>query len=141
VDHAHLRQLLRPHVVALSRHTHAELDRIADEFGLPPPVGGSKSERMKASFDAVPDAQLPALADRLIARGEIEGKARYAIEEHLWNAKPFLKIPKRHRRELARVLTVEDLYLDRVRFDALLTRLWIIEDHGYLSLLGGVDTA
>jgi len=48
-------------------------------------------------------------------------------------------IPKRFRREVARALDTDDLYQDAKQFDALLDRLWVLDDDPFSALLSGVD--
>ena len=48
------------------------------------------------------------------------------------------EVPKRYRREVAHVLTVDDLYLNVNRFDKLLDSLWVLDNDPY-DLFSSVD--
>lgn len=136
-----LRSLLAHQMHHLSQsNRHVDLPGICNELGLvPPPEDGSKAERMQAAFGLVGDADLPALAKQILANFPPIPKERNDIEELLWVDASAPDIPKRYRRELARALSVGDLYLDAARFDALLDRLWVLDDDSFVSLLSGVD--
>jgi hypothetical protein len=58
-------------------------------------------------------------------------------QDLLWADAPGPMIPKRFRREIAQALAPEDLYLHPGRFDELLARLWIIDDHSLAAFLSG----
>lgn len=112
-----------------NQNTHETLPERCKDLGLPPPGGaGSKRERMRASFDALPDDALPGLAERILLAHLPSAKRRNAIQDMLWEDGPTLAIPRRARREIAQAMQVEDLYIDARRFDALLESLWVLED-------------
>ena len=63
---------------------------------------------------------------------------RCAIEPTIWTRPS--KIPKKHRRGLAKALSIDDLYLDVERFDRLLETLWVIGPADpMVSIFGGTD--
>jgi very-short-patch-repair endonuclease len=127
--------MLRPLILGLKDSgTHIELPTICDRLGLPSPDGGgSKRERMQASFDALPDSGLVVVAQAYLRLHCRSARERTQIEEILWSDDVGPSIPKRFRRELARALSAEDLYLDADRFDELLERLWILDEFEYLG--------
>ena len=139
MDYAQLRNLLAPLVTALKdAGTHAVLPTLCEELGLPEPAAdGSKRERMTASFDAVADADLPSIAQKLLIRHPPNATTRNQIQDLLWSDSPCPPIPKRYRREVARRLNSEELYGDGRSFDALLERLWILDADDWTQLFGG----
>src|ERR1700690_1993404 len=119
---------------------HKALPDICARLGLPAPGEGSRHERMKASFDQVVDEELPNVAKRYLAEFSPSPAVRNALQDTLWAHAPGPSIPKRFRREVARAMSVEDLYGDATRFDALLAVLFVLEDSESLAaLFGGVD--
>ncbi|WP_367304032.1 hypothetical protein [Burkholderia multivorans] len=117
---------------------HTMLPTLCEEFGLPmPATDGSKRDRMIASFDATADADLPAVARKLLVRYPPDATTRNQIQDILWSDSRCPPIPKRYRREIARRLNSEELYWDARRFDDLLERLWILDADDWLNLLGG----
>ena len=115
MDYAQLRNLLAPLVTALKdAGTHAVLPTLCEELGLPEPAAdGSKRERMTASFDAVADADLPSIAQKLLIRHPPNATTRNHIQDLLWSDSPCPPIPKRYRREVARRLTQRGEKQDR----------------------------
>src|SRR5438045_1011813 len=103
---AGLRELLEGPIMGLKdRGTHAQLAGFCETLGLPPPnTEGSKRERMQASYDAVEDAQLSAVAERFLCSFPPDAVLRNRIEELIWAKVPSPEIPKRFRRELANSL-------------------------------------
>lgn len=142
MDYARLRYLLEPLVAALKdAGTHPMLPTICGELGMPAPTSdGSKRERMTASFDAVADTDLPAVARKLLVRHPPSAATRNQIQDLLWTDSSCPPIPKRHRREVARRLNSENLYGDARRFDELLESLWILDADDWMHLLGGKPT-
>jgi very-short-patch-repair endonuclease len=130
VEFARLRELLHGPIVGLSnRGTHEALPSICEELGLlAPDDTGTKRERMEASYSALPDAELPRVAECLLRSFPPSAALRNELQDLLWADAPGPEIPKRFRREVAQALTPEDLYPDSERFDELLERLWIIDD-------------
>lgn len=62
---ARIRELLHGPIVGLSdRGTHEELPSICEKLGLiAPDDTGTKRERMEASYSALPDAEVPRVAE------------------------------------------------------------------------------
>ncbi len=141
MDIRHLRELLWSEIHWLSQaNRHVDLPGVCARLGLPPPPAedhGSKAQRMSASFDAVPDAQLRQVAQRLLeSHPPPFTERRIRLEEALW-ADVGPRIPKRFRRELARSLEHSDLYQEAGRFLELLEWLWCLDDGWMSGLLGG----
>jgi len=129
MDSARLRDVLRPLIVVLKdAGTHEVLPIICERLGLPVPAcEGSKRERMISSFDALHDAELSRVAEHFLELHPPGPCVRNKIQDILWtDFTP--EIPKRFRREVARALAVDDIYLDAQRFDALLNELWVLDD-------------
>lgn len=143
MDYAQLRTLLKPLVTALKdAGTHDVLPTLCVELGmLAPGAEGSKRERMAASFDAVADVDLPAVARNLLMRHPPCAATRNQIQDILWIDSACPHVPKKYRREIARRLNSERLYGDGEgdarRFDNLLEQLWILDDDDWMNLLGG----
>lgn len=137
---AHLRDAIRPHVLALKdAGTHEMLPTICEQIGLPVPNReGSKRDRISASFDALPDTDLPRVVERFLELHPPPPPVRNEIQDLLWVDMAGPEILKRFRREVARALAVDILYLDAQRFDELLDRLWVLDDDPF-ALFGGVD--
>ncbi len=138
MDLARLRDAILPHIIALKdAGTHETLPTICAKLGLPVPgQEGSKRERMISSFNALASAHLPAVAERLLEIHPPLPSVRNEIQEILWSDTAVPEIPKRFRRELARELSVEDLYLNARHFDELLDRLWVLDDDPIGSFFG-----
>lgn len=129
MDLVRLRSVLEPFIINLKdAGTHAVLPSICEELGLPDlDADGSKRERMAASFNALADSDLPAVAQRFLLRHPPHAVARNLIQDILWSDSACPAIPKRFRREVAKAIECEDLYVDARRFDELLDRLWILD--------------
>ncbi len=113
--------------------THRELGEACAALGLPEPPGESegatKRERIGRRFAALPDADLPAVAERILAgRGSLrlDAATRNALQDVLWAAQGTIEIPRRTRREIAQGLDLADVTLKPDRFMALLDRLWVL---------------
>nr|AGV05241.1 hypothetical protein [Bordetella holmesii] len=142
MDYAQLRNLLEPLVTGRKdAGTHTMLPTLCEELGLPvPPDDGSKRERMTASFNALADTELPAVARKLLIRQPPNATTRNQIQDILWSDSACPPIPRRYRREIARRLNSEDLYGDARRFDELLECLWILNADDWMHLKGGNPT-
>lgn len=130
VDSAQLRVRLRELVVSLKdRVTHTTLAALCQQLGLPvapTEVEGSKGDRIRASFDAVADADLLQVVDRVVAYRHLSSSDRNELQDLAWlGLGP--QVPKRFRRELAESIEGLDLFLDARRFDELLDSLWVLE--------------
>lgn len=132
-----LRELLREPIDALKeRCTHETLPDLCSRLGLASLEDvGSKRDRLRANFAALPDSELPAVAERLLAQHPPSAAARNAIQDLLWDSPTVPEIQKRFRREVARAIE-NDLYLDSRRFDELLDRLWDIGEGDIFAALG-----
>jgi hypothetical protein len=93
--------------------------------------------RVAASLEATPDESLPAAANRLLVEYPPEPYTRNAIQDVLWSDLQTPELNTRTRRELARVLTLEDLYVDQRSFDELLCSLFEVADDVLAPFLGG----
>ena len=142
IEYKQLRNLLEPLVFALKdAGTHTMLPQLCEELGLPePPADGSKRDRVVASFNSLTDTDVPEVARRFLARRPPSAVTRNQIQDVLWVNSPCPPIPKRNRREVARSLDGEALYLDARRFDELLERLWILDSDDWIGLLRGKPT-
>jgi len=125
MDLVTLRDLLRTHVIGLmDSNTHANLPGACERLGLPAlPIEGSKRERLTASFQSLLEANLPLVAERILQFHTLTAQDRNALQDLLWAGTPAAEIPKRARREVARAIDVQDLYMDAERFDRLLDSL------------------
>ena len=116
-------------------NTHKTLGGACELLGLPaPPDQGSKYERARKSFEDLPDAELPEVAERCLAHLRLDASTRNAIQDALWAGEDPLPIPKRTRREIARDLDLSGLVHGADRFLALLDRLWVVDDGPFGSL-------
>jgi hypothetical protein len=122
---------------------HQDIGIECERLGLPePPPEGECSKRVRVarSLADLPDAGLPAVAERIVA-GTIPlssgPAARFAIEDVLWAGRGAPEIPKRVRREIARDLdrVLDVLTRKADRFMALLESLWDVNDSqlGFLA--------
>lgn len=106
--------------------------------GLPAlALEGTKRERVAASFNALADTELPAVARKLLVSHGTNSWMRNQIQDILWSDGSCPPIPKRYRRELARRLDSQELFMDARRFDELLERLWVLDGDPWTALLGG----
>ena len=131
MNHSKLRELVEPVVARLSDYTHRQLGEACTGLGLPePPLEGTKRERVNQSFDALPDAELPAVAERVLHDRFLTMNAatRNAIQDVLWADRGTPDIPKRTRRELARGLNLDDHVGSGERFMFLLENFWVLGD-------------
>jgi len=121
--------------------THTVLPSICEALGLPTPgVEGSKRDRMTASFNALPDVDLPNTAQCLLKRHPPPPATRNAIQDILWADSACPDIPKRFRREVAQVVDIEELFGDPHQFDALLDQFWILDTDPWAGMLGNGRT-
>lgn len=115
---------------------HQDIGIECERLGLPePPPEGEYSKRVRVarSLAALPDAGLPAVAERIVS-GTMPlssgPAARFAIEDVLWAGRGAPEVPKRVRREIARDLdrVLDVLTRKADRFMALLEVLWDVND-------------
>jgi very-short-patch-repair endonuclease len=144
MDLVRLRQLVGDVLDGLaSMWTHREIGPECERLGLPSPLlasEGSKRERVSRSLAALADADLPMVAERVIAGAmplSAGPSARYAIEDALWAGRG-PEIPRRTRREIARDLDLSVLARQGDRFISLLESLWVLGDP--LDLFTGGST-
>ena len=130
VDIASLRALLRPHIEQLALlNRHADLPAICEDLGLPAPdADGSKRQRLLTSFDSTPDTVVARAAQRYIDSYCTAASVRNDLQEALWNDSGAPDVPKRSRHDLARALDPSDLVVEVTHFDALLRRLFVLDD-------------
>jgi hypothetical protein len=120
--------------------THATLAGACEAAGLPTPPcedEGTKYERASASFAALPDAALPAVAEKVVAAGGLDAGQRNIVQDALWAIREQPVIPKRTRREIAHALHLDDLVRDGNRFTRLLDSLWVLDDDPLGVIFGG----
>jgi hypothetical protein len=136
-----LRDVLRPYILALKdAGTHPELPGICEQIGLPlPQREGSKRDKITASFDALPNTDLPRLAENLLELYPPNPAVRNEIQDLVWANRAGPEILKKFLREVARALVDADLYLDAQRFADLLDRLWILDDDPLADFWIGED--
>ena len=114
------------------RYPHREIAAACERLGLPEPPGEdghTKRERVAASFDALADGALPAVAGQLLAAElvtPVDTAARIALEDVVWAAQGPVEIPKGTRRDIARALELDDLTFAPERFMGLLDRVWAL---------------
>lgn len=140
MDLPRLRDILEPLVVGLKdAGTHDDLPSICERLGLPAPGEGSKRDRMRASFNALTDENLPSAAQRLLNQHPPGPATRNLVQDILWSSSACPEIPKRFRREVARAIQSEELYGDSRRFDELLDRLWILDTDPLAGWFGSAN--
>ena len=143
MDTVALREILRPLIGDLKdSFTHGGLSTFCANIGLPvPDSDGSKRDRLYASFDSLPDADLGKTADLLIEHGLVSTTVRNRIQDLLWMDDRCPAIPLRYRRELAKAINHVPLFGDARRFNDLLQKYWIIESDPWASFYGRQDTS
>jgi hypothetical protein len=127
MDTASLRALLRPLIVALKNiETHERLSILCRNLGMPSPdFGVSKRERMEASLGAVADHDLARVALNFLQLYPPAATVRNEIQDFIWvDSSP--GIPKRYRRELSRLISNNDLFINGIAFEKLLERLFVM---------------
>ncbi|MFG1858522.1 hypothetical protein ACGFJT_42290 [Actinomadura geliboluensis] len=137
------RHLERPAEAYVTGASHKDFDAACQHLGLPVlpyDEGTSKRERFARCSAALPDADLAAVAARVLTLDSwaLDAATRNAIQDVLWAGQPALEIPQRTRREIARALEpeLERLTAQGDRFRALLDRLWILDTEPLGVLLG-----
>lgn len=138
-----LREILNPLIESsgVSNSTHATLPDFLKQLGLPilpAQEGQSKAQRIRASFEALPDEGLPAVA-ATFAEKWCGAKYRNQIQDVLWEGiGP--QVSARFRREVARALPLP-LFLDSKAFMQLLERLWILDAAPFDTVFGGISAS
>lgn len=141
MDTAALRDILRPLIGDLKdRFTHDGLSTFCTEFGMPvPDTGGSKRDRLYASFDSLADADLPRTINLLIESALVSAATRNRLQDILWADGGGPSVPLRYRRELARSIERVPMFGDARRFDDLLQKFWVIERDPWASFFERQD--
>lgn len=139
MDLSRLRELLHAPIVGLKDHgRHEDLPSICEKLGLPMlDHAATKTARMEASYTALPDAELPRVAECFLRFFRPSAALRNELQDLIWADTPGPEIPKRFRREIAQALEPDDLYLHPGRFDDLLERLWIIDSDPFAAFVLG----
>lgn len=125
-----LREILQTRLVSdlVNNSTHERIPEWCRKLDLPDASNeGSKREKFEACVAAVPDPDLPRLAESYLRELPMVAERRNELQDLIWTNGGFPEIPKRIRRELSRSLTSR-LYQDGSEFIALLDRLWILDD-------------
>lgn len=127
---AELRTALRNLIVGQKdRLTHEEIEAACAKLGMPaPPADGTKAERLEASFKATPDIQLRNVATNFLNQYSPSASDRNRIQDIVWREAGFPEINKKVRRNIARSLDSQPLYIRAEGFDRLLDTLWILDD-------------
>lgn len=130
MDYSPLRRRLRDLIGGLKDHaTHERLPELCEQLGLPSPdSGASKRDRLYAAFDAAPDADLVAVAKAYLSGFRPGAETRNEVQELVWALSPSLEVPVRFRREVAKALEGEALWLKPNALMDLLESLFILED-------------
>lgn len=136
---AALRETLRRIVLRVGKaSTHDKLPRLCKHLGLPsPPSEGSKEEKTHDSFDALNEDEYLDVAKRLLESQPLTAGERIALEDLVWDSEPCPELPKKVRREIARVLNIQDLFISVEGFQRLLDSLWILDDDPIDALFDG----
>lgn len=144
-----LRETLAPLVLALKDSiNHRDLAELCARLGLPAPLpegAASKWDRLKASFDAAEDADLPRIAERYIEHRRPLPSIRNEVQEILWSMDASVPVPRKFRHEVSRSLDVHELYVNQQRFDELLESLFVLTNEwnlwgaGPTELRQGID--
>jgi hypothetical protein len=125
---------------------HRAIATECERLGLPEPPpedGFTKRERVARSLADLPDADLPAVAERIVSGTKptpLGRPARFAIQDVLWAGRGAPEIPERFRREIARDLdgVLDVLTRKADRFMALLDGVWGVDDLFFVSDLRSV---
>ncbi|SEK14917.1 hypothetical protein SAMN05444746_1165 [Variovorax sp. OK212] len=128
-----LRRLLRPVVGDMKDAcTNSTMPDLCAAMGLPvPPEGGDKRGRLHAAFDALPDSDIPAFAQRLVDQRSVRGELRNHVQDALWAHLPLIDIPKRSRRDIARSLTQIELFAHWEHFSQALKDVFILQEYRF----------
>lgn len=125
-----LRRLLQDVVQAIGdKSTHACLPEVCRRLGLPEPplVAGAERRRAVASLAALPDCEVPAVAQNFLDQEDVDAPARNAIEDELWAPYQGLSIPTRTRRDIASELGLQTLVRILDRFTAIAALYFVVQ--------------
>lgn len=110
MDTTRLRRLVGGEIYSLGMmRTHTDIPGLCKALGISTPEEGVKKDRMARCVDALDDADLPAIAGRLLSDFSLRAELRNQLEDLLWSDSGFPSILKRVRREVALALSVEEL--------------------------------
>lgn len=117
------------------KYTHTEMSEAIDRFDLPKVVDGTKRERIQACIELMEVAQLPEIAERILASNDLTSQERFDLQEAVWVDDPeYPPIVRRVRHNIARTLPIEDLYVSADEFMRLLGDLWVIDNEPFASI-------
>ncbi|GAA1598535.1 hypothetical protein GCM10009678_94570 [Actinomadura kijaniata] len=144
VDLVKLREHLKaPAEAFVTRASHKDPDAACHHLGLPVlpyDQGTSKRDRFSRCLAALPDADLPAVAARVLELddGILDAATRNVIQDVLWAGQPVPEISQRARREIAQALEpgLENLATQGDRFRALLERFWVLGANPFGDFFG-----
>lgn len=124
-----LRSELRGIVACLAQaDTHAGIEFLCQDMGLADaPIARNKAGRGAGAVDETPDDRLEVVATKLLARDCVNAHDRNRLQDLLWASSDAPVVVKRHRREVARALAPDDLYLKVDPFDRLISTLFVID--------------
>jgi len=123
-------------LASLTSYTHEKFSGACVALGMPEPPGedeGTKRQRVERSFAPLPDADLPMVAELILAGRaplQLDAVTRNAIQDVLWAGQGALEMPARTWREIALDLDLDDLTIKPDRFMALLDRMWVLDTPG-----------
>ncbi|MEU7151145.1 hypothetical protein AB0B15_24440 [Streptomyces sp. NPDC045456] len=112
------------------RYGHRDLPELCDRLCLPTPPpedGHTKHQRLAASLQACPDDRLEDVAEAVLGTEPLRARERNELQDVLWLGRPYVEIPGRTRRELAKDFDLADHLGYPDRFLALLQRLWDLD--------------
>lgn len=135
MDYSPLRNKLRGLIGGVKDlATHDRLPDLCTLLGLPTPEEGlSKRDRMYAAFDVVPDSDLVRVADKYLSNFPPNAETRNELQELIWAFNPGPEVPIRFRRETAKAIEDQPIYLRSQGFLELLESLFVLEEpHDFL---------
>lgn len=110
--------------------THKDIEFFCLKLGMAAPPheeNNSKAQRLLASFDATPDAELPKVATHFLEHSSPSARDRNQIQDLLWQDSAYPEINKKVRRNIARALESEQFFLRADGFDRLINRVWVLD--------------
>lgn len=140
VDGAALRDLLYSPLVS---GTHSQITDQFHALGLVEPDAdqqGTKSQRVSATLAVQSPEELRRVAQALLEEGNLDAERRNRIQDVLWDGQG-PAVWERTRRSLAAALDIDDLVIDKARFEAVLDRWWVLGFSGPFEGLLGRDVS
>ncbi|MFF5019554.1 hypothetical protein [Streptomyces sp. NPDC001165] len=132
MDLPRLRSLIDGVLVDLyQRHRHQDLPALCERLRLPAPPSQdshTKHERLTASLQGCPDDRLAHVAEAILDSEPRPAWERNQLQDVLWSGRPYVEIPGRTRRDLAKEFDLSDHVGYPDRFLTLLARLWDLGD-------------